>query len=42
MEKIVPPEHTGGVCCLAMAQQSDNLWRIDMRQALHLGDAAGG
>ena len=27
---------------LAVAQQSDNLWRIGMRQALHLGDAAGG
>ena len=27
---------------LAVAQQSDNLWRIGMRQALYLGDAAGG
>ena len=27
---------------LAVAQQPDNLWRIGMRQALHLGDAAGG
>src|SRR5262245_58232913 len=27
---------------LAVTQQSDNLWRIGMRQALHLGDTTRG